>query len=171
MKHPRAFVARITTMTGGGVRTPRRDRPRYGRARVLTAENVLIALKVAVSAVTVLLLASLLALARGNFRLHGRINTVFFVLTLTALVSLEIVVRILQPEIFENYFRADEDLRAAFTVHLSFSLPAALVLLAMFYTGWKRKRNLHIGLGIFFLVLWAGTFVTGIFFLPHSLAP
>jgi uncharacterized membrane protein YozB (DUF420 family) len=132
----------------------------------VTAENVLITLKVAVSAVTVLLLASLLALARGNYRLHGRINTVFFVLTLTALISLELVVRILRPDIFDNYF-AHPDLRTAFTVHLSFSLPAAVVLLAMFYTGWKRKRNLHVGLGIFFLVLWAGTFVTGIFFLPH----
>jgi uncharacterized membrane protein YozB (DUF420 family) len=137
---------------------------------VLTAENVLLALKVAVSAVTVLLVASLLALARGNYRLHGRINTVFFVLTLTALVSLEIVVRMLRPDIFDAYF-ADPGLRTAFTVHLAFSLPAALLLLAMLYTGWKGRRNLHLGLGVVFLVLWAGTFVTGLFFLPQPVLP
>jgi uncharacterized membrane protein YozB (DUF420 family) len=132
---------------------------------VLTAENVLITLKVAVAAVTVLLLASLFALARGNYRLHGRINTVFFVLTLTALLGLEVVVRLISPDLFDDYF-ARTGAQQALYVHLSFSLPAALMLLAMLYTGYSRRRNVHIGLGIVFLVLWAGTFVTGIFFLP-----
>jgi uncharacterized membrane protein YozB (DUF420 family) len=132
---------------------------------VLTAENVLITLKVAVAAVTVLLLASLLALARGNYRLHGRINTVFFVLTLTALVGLEVVVRLLRPDIFEGYF-AERGAQQAIQIHLAFSMPAAVLLMAMLYTGWKGRRNLHIALGLVFLVLWAGTFVTGIFFLP-----
>ena len=36
---------------------------------------------------TVLLAASLTALARGNIRLHGRINYVFFALTLIALLG------------------------------------------------------------------------------------
>jgi hypothetical protein len=132
---------------------------------VLTAENVLIALKVAVAAVTVLLAASLLALARGNYRLHGRINTVFFALTLTALVGLEVIVRLLRPEMFEDYFARTGAL-AALQIHLAFSLPAAVVLLGMLYTGWRGPRRLHIALGIAFLVLWTGTFITGIFFLP-----
>jgi len=132
---------------------------------VLTAENVLIALKVAVAAVTVLLVASLLALAWGNYRLHGRINTVFFVLTLTALLGLEVIVRLLRPEMFEDYFARTGALQAL-QVHLAFSLPAAVLLLGMLYTGWRGPRKLHIGLGLAFLVLWTGTFITGIFFLP-----
>ena len=51
---------------------------------MLTGPNVILTLKVAVAAVTVLLLASLVALARGQYRLHGRINLVFFTLTLAA---------------------------------------------------------------------------------------
>jgi len=136
----------------------------------VTAENVVIALKVAVGAVTLLLLASLFALLRGNYRLHGRINTVFFVLTLTALLSLEVVARLLKPDLFDPYF-ANADTANAFKIHLAFSLPAALLLPAMLYTGWTGRRNLHIGIGVVFLVLWAGTFVTGIFFLPHSPNP
>jgi uncharacterized membrane protein YozB (DUF420 family) len=131
----------------------------------VTAENVLITLKVAVAAVTVLLLASLFALLRGNYRLHGRINTVFFVLTLTALLGLEVVVRLISPDLFENHF-ASRGAQQALYVHLSFSMPAALLLVAMLYTGYSGRRNVHISLGIVFLVLWVGTFVTGIFFLP-----
>src|SRR5438309_9356341 len=128
------------------------------------------ALKVAVAAVTLLLLASLLALLRGNYRLHGRINTVFFALTLTALLSLEVVARMLKPDLFDGYF-ANADTANVFKIHLAFSLPAALLLPAMLYTGWKGRRNLHIALGTVFLVLWAGTFVTGIFFLPLGANP
>ena len=132
---------------------------------MLTAENVLLALKVAVAAVTVLLVASLLALARGKYRLHGRINTVFFVLTLTALLGLEVVVRLLRPDLFGAYFDRTDSWQALY-IHLAFSLPAALLLVAMLFTGYARRRSLHIGLGIVFLVLWTGTFITGIFFLP-----
>src|SRR5438477_12977208 len=95
--------------------------------------QVILSLKVAVGAVTVLLLASLLALARGNYRLHGRINTVFFALTLTALIGLEVVVRWLRPAMFENYF-AERDAELALWIHLAFSMPAALLLMAMLYT-------------------------------------
>ena len=45
---------------------------------------VILALKIAVAAVTALLVLSLVVLWRGNQRLHGRLNLVFFVLTLTA---------------------------------------------------------------------------------------
>jgi uncharacterized membrane protein YozB (DUF420 family) len=53
-------------------------------------------------------------------------------------------------------------------IHLGFSVPAALVLPAMLYSGLKRYRSVHVSLGVVFLVLWSGTFVTGIFFLPHT---
>src|SRR6516162_8631563 len=66
----------------------------------VTGGQVILALKVAVSAVTVLLAASAVALVRGNIRLHGRINMVFFALSMTAVLSLEIIVRFIDPGIF-----------------------------------------------------------------------
>ena len=132
---------------------------------MLTGPNVILALKVAVAAVTALFLTSLLALARGHYRLHGRLNIAFFSLTVAALVGLEVVVRVLDPRIFD-YF--DERTRLVLTVHLTFALPAAALMAAMLCTGLTRRRDLHLYLAGAFSVLWAGTFVTGIFFLPHA---
>jgi hypothetical protein len=138
--------------------------------RVLTAETIILTLKVAVVAVTLLLAASLTALARGRYRLHGRINVAVFVLTLTALLGLEGVARLVRPGLFQEYFdRADA--WTAFYVHLSFSAPAAAVLVLMLYTGLRHRRALHISLGICFLALWTGTLITGLFFLPHTVGP
>src|SRR5206468_5348578 len=91
------------SLTGCG--TPIHNRRGF---RVLTGPNVILALKVAVAAVTVLLLASLVALVRRNYRLHGRINLAFFVLTLTAVLGLELLIRVYDPGLFD-YF--DEDTR------------------------------------------------------------
>jgi hypothetical protein len=38
----------------------------------------------------------------------------------------------------------------------------------MLWTGWKGRGRLHLALGMVFLVLWTGTFITGVVFLPHS---
>ena len=43
-----------------------------------------------------------------------------------------------------------------------------LLMPAMLYSG-KTHRSWHVPLAVVFSVLWAGTFVTGIFFLPYSL--
>jgi uncharacterized membrane protein YozB (DUF420 family) len=134
---------------------------------VLTAENVLLALKGAVILVTLLLLASLTALWRGNYRLHGRINIVFFALTVTALLGLEVVARILEPELFSDYFQR-KDAWTPLYVHLCFSLPVTVLLPFMLYTGLRHKRWAHLCLAVVFAVLWTGTFITGVFFLPHS---
>lgn len=133
---------------------------------MLAPEIVMISLKGAVIAVTVLLLASLVALSRGNYRLHGRINMVFFVLTLSALGGLEVIARVLEPQMFEEFISARQATRAL-NIHLTFSMPAALLLPFMLFTGLRHKRTAHIALAIVFSVLWAGTFVTGVFFLPH----
>jgi uncharacterized membrane protein YozB (DUF420 family) len=133
---------------------------------VLTPENVILTLKVAVLAVTLLLFASLIALLRGNYHLHGRINIIFFVLTLAALLGLEGVARVFEPDLFNEYF----DQKDAWTnlyVHLSFSVPAALLLPCMLVTGLRGKRKIHLMLAAVFAILWTGTFITGIFFLPH----
>jgi uncharacterized membrane protein YozB (DUF420 family) len=141
------------------------DHKVLSRESSLQAGLVILILKIAVVAVTFLLAGSLVALWRGKVRLHGRINMVFFALTLTALLGLEVVARILEPEIFDIYFK---DRRTALNIHLGFSMPSALLLPFMLYTGLTHRRKLHIGLACVFLVLWTGTFVTGVFFLPHD---
>jgi hypothetical protein len=133
---------------------------------VLTAENVILTLKIAVAAVTVLLLTSLVALWRGRYHLHGKINTVFFILTLSALLGLEGIARGIAPEMFNQFFD-DTGAWTALYVHLCFSVPAAALLPIMLYTGLRHRRKIHIALALVFVVLWTGTFVSGIFFLPH----
>jgi hypothetical protein len=129
---------------------------------------VLLTLKIAVAAVTVLLIASLVALAVGRPRLHGRLNTVFFVLTATTVIGFEMVIRLLQPDL-TGAFTPEQ--REALGIHLSFAIPSALMLPAMLYTGRRQYRTAHRLLAFVFVILWAGTFVTGVFFLPHSFDP
>jgi uncharacterized membrane protein YozB (DUF420 family) len=137
---------------------------------LLTGPNVILTLKIAVAAVTLLLLTSLLALARGNYRLHGRINVVFFTLTLVTILGFEAIIRGIDPSIF-NYIEEHPDLRQALNVHLCFSVPAALLMPAMLYTGLTHRRSIHLTLAVLFGALWIGTVITGVFFLPHTPAP
>jgi hypothetical protein len=125
-------------------------------------------LKCAVIAVTILLVGSLVALARGNFRLHGRINILFFVLTLAAVIGLEVLVQMSDRQLFD-YLLAEPETRWRLQVHLCFSLPATAVMPVMLYTGLKGHRQVHLFLAGVFAVLWIGTFITGIFFLPPPL--
>jgi hypothetical protein len=136
-----------------------------GSAEVPTGPQVILLLKIAVTAVTVLFLASVVALARGKYRLHGRLNLGVLVLTYVALLGLELLVRVLDPGVFD-YF--DADARRWLTIHLFFSVPAAVLLPVMLYTGRTHRGTLHVILAVLFCVLWAGTFVTGVFFLPHT---
>jgi uncharacterized membrane protein YozB (DUF420 family) len=132
---------------------------------VPTGSIVILSLKIAVAAVTVILIAALVALACGNRRLHGRLNLVFFILTLAAVLGFEFVIRFFDPTVFD-YFRAHPELNSALNVHLCFAVPALLLMPAMLYTGLKGLRSAHLVLASLFSVAWAGTFVTGIFFLP-----
>ncbi len=132
---------------------------------MLTGPIVILTLKVAVIAVTVIFLASLAALATGRRKLHGQINLVFLLLTLTAVIGLEVIVRVLKPDVFD-YF--DDEVRRMLRVHLCFSVPSALLLPVMYFTGRRGRRQVHIMLAIVFCILWTGTFVTGVFFLPHG---
>ena len=131
----------------------------------MNAGLVILVLKVAVIAVTLLWIGSLIALAYGKTRLHGRINIAFFALTLAALIGLEVIVRIISPGIFDNYQHHTE---YAMLVHLCFSVPSAVLLFVMLFSGLNHKRVFHIATGILFSVCWSGTFVTGIFLLRHE---
>ncbi|MFO0969420.1 MAG: hypothetical protein U0793_28010 [Gemmataceae bacterium] len=131
------------------------------------AGTLILILKIAVILVTLLLVGSLLALARGRYVLHGRINVVVVLLTLAALLGLEVIARLLYPDIFTDFLERHNATQALWT-HLAFSLPSAVLLPFMLLLGFRHKRSLHVGLGILFLVLWTGTFITGVFFLPHT---
>jgi len=134
---------------------------------VLDAGTIILILKIAVILVTILLAASMSALARGRFVLHGRINWAVVILTLVALIGLEVVARLIDPDLFSAHFEKHQA-QEALRIHLCFSLPAAVLLPFMLTTGLKRFPRIHIALGVVFLVLWMGTFITGVFFLPHG---
>src|SRR6266542_650770 len=124
-----------------------------------TGPNVILVLKVAVASVTVLLLASLVALWRGNYRLHGRINLVFFILTAATLVGFEGLIRVIRPDLFA-YIDTNDEIRRALNVHLCFSVPSALLMPVMLYTGLTHRRTVHLTLAWLFGALWTGTFIT-----------
>jgi hypothetical protein len=134
---------------------------------VFNGPTVILILKIAVVAVTLIFATSLIMLARGQYRLHGRINTVFFILTAAAVVGLEVIVRIVQPDIFD-YVESNPELKRRLSIHLCFSLPATAVMPLMLATGYGHLRRLHLSLAVVFGILWIGTFVTGVFYLPHS---
>ncbi len=133
---------------------------------MLTGPTVILILKVAVCAVTVLLLSSLVALAKGRVQLHGRINLVFFILTLATVLGFEFLIRFVQPDL-ASYIKSVPELRRRLLIHLSFSLPTTLLMPVMLYTGLRRLRKVHLALACIFGLLWLGTFITGVFFLPH----
>jgi hypothetical protein len=129
-----------------------------------TGPQIILALKVLVATVTVLFAASLVALAAGRPRLHGRINTVFFALTMLTVLGFEVML-----QFFVDVSAAfDAAARDALRTHLWFAVPSALLLPVMLLTGATGRKAVHVPLGVAFAVLWAGTFVTGVFYLPHA---
>jgi hypothetical protein len=125
--------------------------------------HIILTLKVLVAFVTGLLLASILALRLGRPRIHGRINTVFFVLTMITVVGFEVLLQ------FVDVSAAfDEQTRRALRIHLWFAIPSALLLPIMLFTGQTGRKSTHVAFAVAFGILWAGTFVTGVFFIPHS---
>lgn len=130
---------------------------------MLTGPHIILTLKVLVSFVTVLFGASLVALAAKRTRLHGRINTLFFALTMFTVVGFEVLLQFV--DVSTTF---DAEARQALRIHLYFAIPSALLLPIMLLTGKLHRRGTHIVFGLAFALLWTGTFVTGVFFLPHS---
>ncbi|HMP16349.1 MAG TPA: hypothetical protein PKD72_04950 [Gemmatales bacterium] len=129
-----------------------------------TGPQVILGLKVAVALVTALLVASAVALALKKPKLHGILNTVLTVLTLTAVVIFEVIIRLLGVDVKEHM---NEDARFALNIHLCFVIPLTPILLWMLITGWKRRIKMHLAMALLFTILWGGMFVTGMFYLPH----
>ena len=122
-----------------------------------TGPQIILTLKVLVVVVTVLLLASLVALALKRPRLHGHINTAFFVLTMTTVAGFEALLQ--QVDVASAF---DPTARRALHTHLWFSVPSALLLPAMLVSGKMRLKRLHIALAVVFSALWTGTVITGL---------
>jgi len=134
----------------------------------LTPGTAILTLKILVAAVTLVLAASLVALASGRPRWHGRINIVFFVLTVSTLLGFEVLIRMINPELTAGFSPEQHD---ALSLHLKFAIPSAILLPIMLFTGLREFKKTHRTVAIGFLVLWIGTFVTGVFFLPHTFEP
>ena len=130
----------------------------------MSGPAIILTLKVLVSVVTVLFAAAVWAIATKRKKLHGRINTVFFVLTLTTVVGFELLLR-LQGNVTEHFSAAQ---RQALLIHLCFAVPSAVLLLVMMGSALLKWKRFHVACGVLFTVLWLGTFVTGVFFLPHD---
>ena len=128
-----------------------------------TGPQIILTLKILVATVTVLFVASLVALLLKRPRLHGQINTVFFVLTMLTVVGFEVLLQFV--DVSATF---DEEARHALRVHLWFAVPSALILPVMLFTGKTRRKTVHVAFGVAFAIMWVGTFVTGIFFLPHA---
>jgi hypothetical protein len=86
---------------------------------------------------------------------------------MSALIGLEVIARLIEPDLFRDYFTRMNAWNELY-IHLAFAVPSALILPILLYSGWRRRIGLHYPLALVFLVFWAGTFVTGVFFLPHT---
>jgi hypothetical protein len=82
-------------------------------------------------------------------------------------VGLEVIARLIEPDLFREYF-TKTDAWTELYIHLCFSVPSALLLPILLYSGLRRRISLHYPLALVFLVFWVGTFITGVFFLPHA---
>lgn len=134
---------------------------------VLQGTVVIGVLKVAVTAVTLLLGASMVALWMGKPRWHGRINALCLVLTYATLGGLEMLIRIIQPDVFD-FITSRPEKAAWLSLHLAFAVPSAVLMPVMIWTGYKGPRKVHLGLGMAFGLLWIGTWLTGVLGLPHD---
>jgi hypothetical protein len=67
-----------------------------------------------------------------------------------------------------SYIKNSPELRERLQIHLCFSVPTTLLMPVMLFTGLRRYRKVHLTLAWIFAALWLGTFITGVFFLPHT---
>ena len=125
--------------------------------------TIILTLKVLVCTVTLLFAIAVGAILMGHKRLHGWVNTIFFVLTMSTVFGFELLIRI-GGDITATF---SPEARQALRIHLMFAIPAAVIMPVMFWSGWTQRKRLHLPLAVVFTLVWIGTFITGVFFLPH----
>lgn len=131
---------------------------------MVTGPTIILTLKVLVSAVSLLYAAAVIAILLNRKKLHGRLNTAFFFLTMTTVVGFELLLRI-GIDVAATF--SDEALQAL-RIHLCFAVPSAILLPLMMLSGVRHWKKLHVATGVLFTLFWIGTFITGVFFLPHA---
>ena len=104
-----------------------------------TGPQIILTLKVLVASVTVLFVASIVVLRLGRPRLHGRINSLFFVLTMLTVVGFEVLLQ--SVDVSASFDQAD---RSVLRVHLWFAIPSAVLLPVMLFTGPDGRKSTHI---------------------------
>jgi hypothetical protein len=87
------------------------------------------------------------------------------ILLFVAILGFEVILRLAGVDLISHM---DETARFALSVHLCFAVPLLPTIVAMLVTGRGRRIRLHLGMSVMFVILWAGMFVTGMFFLPHT---
>jgi hypothetical protein len=125
---------------------------------------IILTLKILVSTVSLLYAAAVIAIVMNRKKLHGRLNTAFFFLTMTTVVGFELLLRI-GIDVAATF---SEEALQALRVHLCFAVPSAILLPVQFVFGVRHWKKMHIATGVLFTLFWIGTFITGVFFLPHS---
>ena len=128
-----------------------------------TGPEIILTLKALVALVTLLLVASIIALRLKRPRLHGQINTVFFALTMMTVLGFEVLLQFV--DVSATF---DLNTRQALRLHLCFAIPSAVLLPIMLFTGKTGRKSTHVVFAVAFGIMWTGTFVTGVFFLPHT---
>ena len=101
-------------------------------------------------------------------RRNNRRRTIFTLTSRRFLTSRVVIAGLIRPDLTAGFTAEQHE---ALRIHLGFAIPAAIMLPAMLLTGKRELKTLHKFLGAIFLVLWIGTFVTGVFFLPHTFEP
>lgn len=129
---------------------------------MFTPGNVILGLKIGVSAVTVLLIASGTAIALGRVRLHGRINIVFFILTTLTVVGFEFIIRFVNPQLTDSFSRGSKTGPA----HSPVVFGALRHHAAIHALDNTKSPQTPRPTGHSLCMLWTGTFITGVFFLP-----
>jgi hypothetical protein len=134
------------------------------RIAVLSGPTIILTLKILVGVVTLIFAGAVWAIATGRQKLHGYLNLAFTALTLTTVLVFEVLLR-LGTNVTVHFSPAQ---RQALFVHLCFAIPSAVLLPVMYLSGRQHWRKLHVPCAVLFTLVWLGTFITGVFFLPHD---
>jgi hypothetical protein len=129
-----------------------------------TGPQVILILKIAVISTTILLAASIVALAKKRPRLHGQLNVWVAILLLSAVILFEGVIRLLGVDVTEHM---NAQAQLILKIHLFFVIPLIPFLILMLMSGLGRRIKIHLQFTAVFLILWLGMLITGMM-LPHS---
>jgi uncharacterized membrane protein YozB (DUF420 family) len=127
-------------------------------------------LQIAVSLMTPLLLFGIVQAAKGNIKLHKRINGGIVLVVLIAVIGL-----VLSSQVFGfdyNSISTDEaminlgpaEMKTRLIIHRTFSNLLFITLLVTTFSGAVKKYKLHKTMGKLSLFFWFGTLISALLF-------